>query len=57
MQSPATIASIYRYPVKGLSPEALDRTALAPGQTVPLDRAYAIENGRPRPPTSPSSAS
>jgi len=45
MQSPATIARIYRYPVKGLSPEPLDRTALAPGQTVPLDRAYAIENG------------
>ena len=45
MQGPATIARIYRYPVKGLSPEPLDRTALAPGQTVPLDRAYAIENG------------
>jgi uncharacterized protein YcbX len=45
MQSPATIARIYRYPVKGLSPEPLDRTALAPGQTLPLDRAYAIENG------------
>jgi uncharacterized protein YcbX len=45
MQSPATIARIYRYPVKGLSPEPLAETALAPGQTVPLDRAYAIENG------------
>ncbi len=45
MHSPATIARIYRYPVKGLSPEPLDRTTLAPGQTVPLDRAYAIENG------------
>ncbi len=45
MQSPATIARIYRYPVKGLSPEPLERTTLAPGQTVPLDRAYAIENG------------
>jgi len=45
MQSPATIASIYRYPVKGLSPEPLEETALAPGQPVPLDRAYAIENG------------
>jgi uncharacterized protein YcbX len=45
MQGPATITSIYRYPVKGLSPEPLDRTTLAPGQTVPLDRAYALENG------------
>jgi uncharacterized protein len=45
MQGSATIARIYRYPVKGLSPEPLDRTALSPGQTVPLDRAYAIENG------------
>lgn len=45
MQGSATIARIYRYPVKGLSPEPLDRTTFAPGQTVPLDRAYAIENG------------
>ncbi|MBV9238505.1 MAG: MOSC domain-containing protein [Xanthobacteraceae bacterium] len=45
MQGSATVARIYRYPVKGLSPEPLDRTTLAPGQTVPLDRAYAIENG------------
>ena len=26
-----TVAAIYRYPVKGLSPEKLDRTTLAPG--------------------------
>jgi uncharacterized protein YcbX len=45
MQRSATVARIYRYPVKGLSPEPLDRITLAPGQTVPLDRAYAIENG------------
>jgi uncharacterized protein YcbX len=31
----AVIHSIYRYPVKGLSPEALPRIALAPGETVP----------------------
>jgi uncharacterized protein YcbX len=42
---PAQIASLYRYPVKGLSPEALPRVALAAGQTVPADRRYAIENG------------
>ena len=42
----STIASLYRYPVKGLSPEALARVVLAPGETFPNDRAYAIENGR-----------
>jgi uncharacterized protein YcbX len=39
------IASIYRYPVKGLSPEALPNVALGVGQTLPADRRYAIENG------------
>jgi len=39
------IAALYRYPVKGLSPEPLDRTLLAAGATVPADRLYAIENG------------
>ncbi|MGB6322216.1 MAG: MOSC domain-containing protein [Xanthobacteraceae bacterium] len=41
----ANIQSIYRYPVKGLTPEPLARAALAPGQTIPGDRLYAIENG------------
>ena len=41
----AAIRSIYRYPVKGLSPEPLPHVALTPGQTVPGDRLYAIENG------------
>ena len=46
MASPSTIVkSLYRYPVKGLSPQALTRVSLAPGQTVPADRLYAIENG------------
>ncbi len=40
-----TVTGVYRYPVKGLSPEALDRVHLEPGQTLPFDRAYAIENG------------
>jgi len=40
-----TIAALYRYPVKGLSPEPLERVALAAGETFPNDRAYAIENG------------
>jgi hypothetical protein len=39
------IQSIYRYPVKGLTPERLDRVALTPGETLPGDRLYAIENG------------
>ena len=37
----ATIQSIYRYPVKGLSPQALARTALTAGGTLPHDRLYA----------------
>jgi hypothetical protein len=41
----ARIEAIYRYPVKGLSPQKLDRVAVAAGQTVPADRLYAIENG------------
>jgi uncharacterized protein YcbX len=41
----AQIRSIYRYPVKGLTPEPLERTQVAAGQTVPSDRLYAIENG------------
>jgi uncharacterized protein YcbX len=41
----ATLQSIYRYPVKGLSPQRLERTALGVGQTIPADRLYAIENG------------
>ncbi len=39
------IHSIYRYPVKGLTPEPLPRVALTPGETLPGDRLYAIENG------------
>ena len=39
------IHSIYRYPVKGLTPEPLPRIALSPGETLPGDRLYAIENG------------
>ncbi len=40
------IQAIYRYPVKGLSPEMLPRTTLTPGRPLPADRLYAIENGR-----------
>ncbi len=41
----AKIQSIYRYPIKGLTPEPLARALLTPGQTIPGDRLYAIENG------------
>src|SRR5579863_6279129 len=41
----AQIASLYRYPVKGLSPEPLSRVDLSIGETFPSDRRYAIENG------------
>jgi uncharacterized protein YcbX len=41
----ATIRTIYRYPVKGLSAEPLSGTTLSPGATVAGDRCYAIENG------------
>jgi uncharacterized protein YcbX len=42
---PAEITGLYRYPVKGLTPEPLETVALSPGQTLPADRRYAIENG------------
>jgi cysteine synthase A len=32
--SPARLTGIYRYPVKGLTPEQLSRAELKPGQTV-----------------------
>jgi uncharacterized protein YcbX len=41
----AKVREIYRYPVKGLSPEPLAQARLAVGETVPGDRLYAIENG------------
>jgi uncharacterized protein YcbX len=41
----ARIDAIYRYPVKGLSPQPLQRITLAVGATLPADRLYAIENG------------
>jgi len=44
----ATITELYRYPVKGLGPQKLDKTELVKGETIPFDRAWAIENGRGR---------
>jgi hypothetical protein len=42
---PPAIQAIYRYPVKGLSPQALNQTRVAVGKTINADRLYAIENG------------
>jgi uncharacterized protein YcbX len=39
------VSALYRYPVKGLTPEPLESVELKPGETLPFDRAYAIENG------------
>src|SRR5260221_3640826 len=39
---PITISSIYRYPVKGLSPERLPRATLWPGRCLPEDRRFAV---------------
>ena len=53
-----TLQSIYRYPVKGLSPEPLADVAVQAGCGFPRDRTFAITNGawefdpgsyRPRP--------
>src|ERR1700757_2198270 len=40
-----TIDAIYRYPVKGLSAEELDRAPLTPGECLPHDRRFAIALG------------
>ena len=45
MTNQARIDAIYRYPVKGLSPQRLARVTLSAGATLPADRLYAIENG------------
>jgi uncharacterized protein len=42
------IASIYRYPVKGLTPEPLQRVTLSPGEGLPQDRRFAIAHGSTR---------
>ena len=39
------ISSLYRYPVKGLSPERLPEVEMTAGGYFPGDRLFAIENG------------
>ena len=41
----AKIESLYRYPVKGLSPERIARATLKLGEYFPGDRLFAVENG------------
>lgn len=41
----ATVASLHRYPVKGLSPEPLDAAELTAVGHFPGDRLFAVENG------------
>jgi uncharacterized protein YcbX len=47
MASPSspTVTALYRYPVKGLAPQQLQQVELRAGETIPFDRAWAIENG------------
>ncbi|QJP16710.1 MOSC domain-containing protein [Starkeya sp. ORNL1] len=41
----ATVDALYRYPVKGLTPERLELIELKAGEYFPGDRMFAIENG------------
>ena len=41
----AIVTAIYRYPVKGLSAERMDRVAFIPGECLPHDRRFAIALG------------
>ncbi|MCS6932763.1 MAG: MOSC domain-containing protein [Acetobacteraceae bacterium] len=48
------VERIYRYPVKGLSPESLEQVVLEPGETLPQDRRFALAQGdAPFDPASP----
>ena len=39
------VEQLYRYPVKGLTAEALDEAVVEPGETLPWDRAFALAQG------------
>ncbi|WP_395670371.1 MOSC domain-containing protein [Phenylobacterium sp.] len=47
------IASLFRYPVKGFTPEAVDEIVLTPGVGIAFDRLWAVEDGPPRPGKTP----
>lgn len=42
------IERLYRYPVKGLTAEALEEAQLEPGRAIPWDRAFALAQGDSR---------
>jgi hypothetical protein len=44
----ATITNLYRYPIKGLSPEPLTEISVSHGQGLPFDRAFALALGTTR---------
>lgn len=44
----ATVSALYVYPVKGLSPQPLDRVRLEPGRGLPHDRRFAIARSSSR---------
>ena len=39
------VEHIYRYPVKGLTAEALEEVLLTPGECLPHDRRFALAQG------------
>ena len=39
------VENLYRYPVKGLTAEALEEVTVEPGQALPWDRAFALAQG------------
>jgi hypothetical protein len=40
-----SVQALYRHPVKGFTPERLERTHLSTGEGIAWDRAFAIEDG------------
>jgi uncharacterized protein YcbX len=45
---PVCVAAIYRYPVKGLSPEPLEHAKLVPLNCLPHDRRFALARAATR---------
>ena len=47
-----SVKAIYRYPIKGLSPQAMTRVDLEAGRAFPFDRVFAL--ARPGAPIDPA---
>lgn len=45
IRMPITIHSLYRHPVKGLTPESLETVDVTPGNALPNDRRFALALG------------